>query len=66
MILMYFGSSLALKGIGNMGQEKLIAFLVVFSRYSSLQKILQLPGSVSRKGWLQSTGLIRYWRQRKR
>ncbi len=32
MILMYFGSSLALKGIGNMGQEKLIAFLVVFSQ----------------------------------
>ena len=32
MILMYFGSSLALRGIGNMGQEKLIAFLVVFSQ----------------------------------
>jgi subfamily B ATP-binding cassette protein MsbA len=32
MILMYFGSMLALKGIGNMGQEKLIAFLVVFSQ----------------------------------
>jgi len=32
MILMYFGSSLALKGVGNMGQEKLIAFLVVFSQ----------------------------------
>jgi ATP-binding cassette, subfamily B, bacterial MsbA len=32
MILMYFGSMLALKGIGNMGQEKLIAFLIVFSQ----------------------------------
>jgi subfamily B ATP-binding cassette protein MsbA len=32
MILMYFGSTLALKGIGNMGQEKLIAFLVIFSQ----------------------------------
>jgi len=32
MILMYFGSALALKGTGNMGQEKLIAFLVVFSQ----------------------------------
>lgn len=32
MILMYFGSMLALKGIGNMGQERLIAFLVVFSQ----------------------------------
>jgi subfamily B ATP-binding cassette protein MsbA len=32
MILMYFGSALALKGVGNMGQEKLIAFLVVFSQ----------------------------------
>jgi len=32
MILMYFGSTLALKGAGNMGQEKLIAFLVVFSQ----------------------------------
>ncbi len=32
MILMYFGSTLALKGVGNMGQEKLIAFLVVFSQ----------------------------------
>ncbi len=32
MILMYFGSALALKGAGNMGQEKLIAFLVVFSQ----------------------------------
>ena len=32
MILMYFGSVLALRGVGNMGQEKLIAFLVVFSQ----------------------------------
>jgi len=32
MILMYFGSILALKGAGNMGQETLIAFLVVFSQ----------------------------------
>ena len=32
MVLMYFGSTLALKGVGNMGQEKLIAFLVVFSQ----------------------------------
>jgi len=32
MILMYFGSSLALQGVGNMGQERLIAFLVVFSQ----------------------------------
>jgi subfamily B ATP-binding cassette protein MsbA len=32
MLLMYFGSTLALKGIGHMGQEKLIAFLVVFSQ----------------------------------
>ena len=32
MILMYFGSTLALKGVGSMGQEKLIAFLVVFSQ----------------------------------
>jgi subfamily B ATP-binding cassette protein MsbA len=32
MILMYFGCALALKGVGNMGQEKLIAFLVVFSQ----------------------------------
>jgi subfamily B ATP-binding cassette protein MsbA len=32
MILMYFGSTLALKGVGNMGQEKLIAFLVIFSQ----------------------------------
>jgi subfamily B ATP-binding cassette protein MsbA len=32
MILMYFGSALALKGVGNMGQEKLIAFLIVFSQ----------------------------------
>jgi subfamily B ATP-binding cassette protein MsbA len=32
MILMYFGSALALKSVGNMGQEKLIAFLVVFSQ----------------------------------
>jgi subfamily B ATP-binding cassette protein MsbA len=32
MILMYFGSTLALRGAGNMGQERLIAFLVVFSQ----------------------------------
>jgi len=32
MILMYFGSTLALKGTGNMSQETLIAFLVVFSQ----------------------------------
>jgi subfamily B ATP-binding cassette protein MsbA len=32
MILLYFGSALALKGVGNMGQETLIAFLVVFSQ----------------------------------
>jgi subfamily B ATP-binding cassette protein MsbA len=32
MILMYFGSTLALRGVGNMGQEKLIAFLVIFSQ----------------------------------
>lgn len=32
MILMYFGSTLALKGVGNLDQEKLIAFLVVFSQ----------------------------------
>jgi subfamily B ATP-binding cassette protein MsbA len=32
MILMYFGSTLALKGIGHMEQERLIAFLVVFSQ----------------------------------
>jgi len=29
---MYFGSTLALKGSGHMGQEQLIAFLVVFSQ----------------------------------
>jgi ATP-binding cassette, subfamily B, bacterial MsbA len=32
MILMYFGSSLALKGAGNLGQERLIAYLVIFSQ----------------------------------
>jgi len=32
MILMYFGSTLALRGVGNMSQETLIAFLVVFSQ----------------------------------
>ena len=32
MILMYFGSMLALRGVGNMDQERLIAFLVVFSQ----------------------------------
>ena len=32
MILLYFGSALALQGTGNMTQEKLIAFLVVFSQ----------------------------------
>jgi subfamily B ATP-binding cassette protein MsbA len=32
MILMYFGSILVLKGIGHMEQERLIAFLVVFSQ----------------------------------
>ena len=32
MVLMYFGSTLALRGSGNMGQEQLIAFLVVFSQ----------------------------------
>ncbi len=32
MIVLYFGSSLALQGTGNMTQEKLIAFLVVFSQ----------------------------------
>ncbi len=32
MILMYFGSMLALQGVGNMDQERLIAFLVVFSQ----------------------------------
>ncbi len=32
MILMYFGSTLALKGAGNLDQEKLIAFLVIFSQ----------------------------------
>ena len=32
MILMYFGSTLALRGVGHMDQEKLIAFLVVFSQ----------------------------------
>lgn len=32
MVLMYFGSTLALRGVGNMDQEKLIAFLVVFSQ----------------------------------
>jgi subfamily B ATP-binding cassette protein MsbA len=32
MILLYFGSTLALKGVGNMSQETLIAFLVVFSQ----------------------------------
>ncbi len=32
MVLMYFGSTLALKGSGHMGQEQLIAFLVVFSQ----------------------------------
>lgn len=44
MILMYFGSALALKGAGNMGQEKLIAFLVVFSQ------ILQ-PAKNITTGW---------------
>ena len=32
MVLLYFGSILALQGTGNMSQEKLIAFLVVFSQ----------------------------------
>jgi subfamily B ATP-binding cassette protein MsbA len=32
MILMYFGSTLALKGVGNLGQERLIAYLVIFSQ----------------------------------
>jgi subfamily B ATP-binding cassette protein MsbA len=32
MILLYFGSILALEGSGNMTQERLIAFLVVFSQ----------------------------------
>ncbi|NLJ44348.1 MAG: ABC transporter ATP-binding protein [Bacteroidales bacterium] len=32
MIVLYFGSSLALRGIGNMGQERLIAFVVIFSQ----------------------------------
>ncbi len=32
MIIMYFGSTLALKGVGNLDQERLIAFLVVFSQ----------------------------------
>jgi ATP-binding cassette, subfamily B, bacterial MsbA len=32
MILMYFGSTLALRGVGHMDQERLIAFLVVFSQ----------------------------------
>lgn len=32
MIILYFGSSLALRGIGNMGQERLIAFVVIFSQ----------------------------------
>lgn len=32
MIVLYFGSILALQGTGNMTQEKLIAFLVVFSQ----------------------------------
>lgn len=32
MVLMYFGSTLALRGVGNMSQETLIAFLVVFSQ----------------------------------
>ncbi|HOW09873.1 MAG TPA: ABC transporter ATP-binding protein [Bacteroidales bacterium] len=32
MIVLYFGSSLALRGIGSMGQERLIAFVVIFSQ----------------------------------
>ncbi|NMC38481.1 MAG: ABC transporter ATP-binding protein [Bacteroidales bacterium] len=32
MIIMYFGSTLAMKGVGNFDQERLIAFLVVFSQ----------------------------------
>jgi len=32
MVVLYFGSSLALRGIGNMGQERLIAFVVIFSQ----------------------------------
>jgi len=32
MVLLYFGSILALQGTGNMSQERLIAFLVVFSQ----------------------------------
>ncbi|MDP4222006.1 MAG: ABC transporter ATP-binding protein [Bacteroidota bacterium] len=32
MIVMYFGSSLALRSVGNLDQEKLIAFLVIFSQ----------------------------------
>jgi len=32
MIIMYFGTSLALKGVGNMEVERLIAFMVVFSQ----------------------------------
>ena len=32
MVILYFGSILALQGTGNMTQEKLIAFLVVFSQ----------------------------------
>jgi subfamily B ATP-binding cassette protein MsbA len=32
MVVMYFGSMLALKGVGNLDQERLIAFLVIFSQ----------------------------------
>lgn len=32
MIVMYFGSTLALNGVGNLDQEQLIAFLVIFSQ----------------------------------
>ncbi len=32
MIIMYFGSTLAMKGVGNLDQESLIAFLVIFSQ----------------------------------
>ena len=32
MVVLYFGSSLALRGIGNMGVERLIAFVAIFSQ----------------------------------
>ena len=63
MILMYFGSMLALKGAGNMTPDSLIAFWWFFAD-NAAGKVLQQPLSIFRKAWLQLTGLTRYLQQR--